>query len=114
MLHYVFAPITYWPIYLVNFLLLTQWEAFCSHENRKLSGLALRQCIELGYHRSTRRLRSNYDPLRLEMRKRAFWCAYGIDCSAAINLGRPLGIAYQEIDAEVNDPNTQASNENPS
>lgn len=69
---------------------------------RKLTGLALRQCIELGYHRSATRfaiLKSN--PLRLEMRKRAFWCAYGIDCQVAITLGRPLGIPDQEVDAEV-------------
>ncbi|KAK7210899.1 hypothetical protein V2G26_018077 [Clonostachys chloroleuca] len=34
------------------------------------------------------------------MRKRAFWCAFGIDCYAALILGRPLGNLIQEVDAE--------------
>ncbi|KAJ9611976.1 hypothetical protein H2200_003571 [Cladophialophora chaetospira] len=66
----------------------------------KLSGLALRQCIELGYHRSARRFGSTANPLRLELRRRAFWCAYILDCAGAITLGRPLGIPHQEVDAE--------------
>lgn len=69
--------------------------------NRKLSGIALRQCIELGYHRSTKRIGSNQTPLQVELRKRAFWCAQGIDCTYALRLGRPLGIQLHEIDAEV-------------
>lgn len=68
----------------------------------KLSGLALRQSIELGYHRGPKRFGgSTVDCLRLEMRKRAFWCAFGIDCVATVTLGRPLGIPLREIDAEV-------------
>ncbi|RFU28297.1 hypothetical protein B7463_g8032, partial [Scytalidium lignicola] len=66
----------------------------------KLAGLALRQCIDLGYHRNSRRLRTMANPLQLELRKRVFWCAYAIDCMAAIMLGRPLGIPCQEFDAE--------------
>ncbi|KAJ5157920.1 uncharacterized protein N7482_009020 [Penicillium canariense] len=66
----------------------------------KLSGLALRHCIELGYHRSANRFRSSTSPLQLELRKRVFWCAYGLDCSSAITLGRPLGIAYEDVDVE--------------
>lgn len=69
--------------------------------NRKLSGLALRQCIELGYHRRVKRTGSSLEPLRLELQKRVFWCAYIIDCTAASMLGRPLGMPPQEIDAEV-------------
>lgn len=68
---------------------------------RKLSGLALRQCIELGYHRRSNQTRSLPNVLQLEMRKRVFWCAQGIDCSYALRLGRPLGIQPFEIDAEV-------------
>jgi len=68
---------------------------------RSLAGLALRQCIELGYHRSARKLALALDPLRLEMRKRVFWCSYGIDRAASISLGRPFGIPDQEIDIEV-------------
>ncbi|RKL08437.1 hypothetical protein BFJ71_g1724 [Fusarium oxysporum] len=66
----------------------------------KLSGTALRQCIELGYHRSVNPFGSKTGTLRLEMRKRAFWCTFGIDCYAATILGRPLGIPLQEVDAE--------------
>ncbi|CZR68640.1 related to purine utilization positive regulator [Phialocephala subalpina] len=65
-----------------------------------LSGLALRQCIELGYHRSARKFSLSLDPLRLEMRKRVFWCSYGIDRAASMTLGRPFGIPDQEIDIE--------------
>ncbi|KAJ3549266.1 hypothetical protein NM208_g585 [Fusarium decemcellulare] len=66
----------------------------------KLSGLALRQCIELGYHRGIRRFAPAASPLQKEMRKRVFWVAQGIDCTFAVKLGRPLGIPLQEIDAE--------------
>lgn len=69
--------------------------------SRKLSGLALRQCIELGYHRSTRRFGSGGGSLQLEMRKRVFWCAHGIDCMTALTLGRPLGLSIHDVDAEV-------------
>ncbi|KPM46480.1 hypothetical protein AK830_g220 [Neonectria ditissima] len=66
----------------------------------KLAGLALRQCIDLGYHRNSKRFRSTTDPLRLELRKRVFWCAYVMETQAAVMLGRPQGIPYQEVDAE--------------
>ena len=68
---------------------------------RKLAGLALRQCIDLGYHRNSKRLKSTANPLRLEMRNRVFWCAYAMESQAAMMLGRPQGIPYQEVDAEV-------------
>jgi hypothetical protein len=70
-------------------------------KNRKLAGLALRQCIDLGYHRNSTRLRLNAYPLRLELRRRVFWCAYAMECAAAVMLGRPIGIPDQEVDAEV-------------
>lgn len=69
--------------------------------NRKLSGLALRQCIELGYHRCAKRIGASQDALHLELRKRVFWCTQGIDCMYALRLGRPLGIQLHEVDAEV-------------
>ncbi|KAH6974178.1 fungal-specific transcription factor domain-containing protein [Ilyonectria sp. MPI-CAGE-AT-0026] len=65
-----------------------------------LSGLALRQCIKLGYHRTHKHFGLTPNPLKQEMRKRVFWCAFGIDCMAALTLGRPLGIPLQEVDAE--------------
>ncbi|KAF5260770.1 hypothetical protein FOXYS1_8578 [Fusarium oxysporum] len=76
------------------------WYPTQDHCRRKLSGIALRQCIELGYHRSVNPFGSKTGTLRLEMRKRAFWCTFGIDCYAATILGRPLGIPLQEVDAE--------------
>ena len=68
---------------------------------RKLAGLALRQCIDLGYHRNTKHLTTPKDLLQVELRKRVFWCAYVIETQAAVMLGRPLGIPYQEVDVEV-------------
>jgi len=70
---------------------------------RKLSGLAIRHCIELGYHRSVKRFRPNTDPLTSELSKRVFWVAYDIDRAAAFILGRPFGIADQMIDVEVSE-----------
>ncbi|KAI2695446.1 transcriptional regulator family: Fungal Specific TF [Penicillium roqueforti] len=66
----------------------------------KLAGLALRQCIDLGYHRNTKHLAAPKDLLQVELRKRVFWCAYVIETQAAVMLGRPLGIPYQEVDVE--------------
>ncbi|KAF9877052.1 hypothetical protein CkaCkLH20_05318 [Colletotrichum karsti] len=67
----------------------------------KLSGIALRQCIELGYHRKAGRHGKDQNMLQLEMRKRAFWCAQWIDCACALRLGRPLGIQLFDVDAEL-------------
>ncbi|KAK4949750.1 hypothetical protein LTR10_011592 [Elasticomyces elasticus] len=70
---------------------------------RRLSGLALRQCIEFGYHRhvNVMGMASTSTPLRTELRKRAFWCAWTVDTMAATILGRPLALQYQEVDCEV-------------
>ncbi|CAH0017046.1 unnamed protein product [Clonostachys rhizophaga] len=67
----------------------------------ELSGLALRKCIGLGYHRSAKRHAPAANMLRHELRKRVFWVAQGLDCTMALRLGRPLGIPLQEIDAEL-------------
>ncbi|VUC37189.1 unnamed protein product, partial [Clonostachys rosea] len=67
----------------------------------KLAGQALRQCISLGYHRHQKNRDPTMSKLQLEMQKRAFWSAYSMECSAAVMLGRPLSLHYQEIDAEV-------------
>ncbi len=63
--------------------------------------MAIRHCIELGYHRSVKRVRPNTDVLTREMSKRIFWVAYDIDRAAAFTLGRPFGISDQMIDVEV-------------
>ncbi|KZF23929.1 hypothetical protein L228DRAFT_227756 [Xylona heveae TC161] len=65
-----------------------------------LSGFALRQCMELGLHRNTRKYYRKQDPLRFEIGKRVFWCSYGLDRAAAITLGRPFGIMDKDIDVE--------------
>lgn len=69
--------------------------------DRKLSGMAIRQCVELGYHRSTERYRPHADALTKELSKRCFWVAYDLDCVSSFILGRPKGIPDNAIDAEV-------------
>lgn len=68
---------------------------------RKITGLALRQCIELGYHQKSRRFGPVDDDLHLQMRRRTFWCAYGIECTLALWLGRPLSLPLHDISVEV-------------
>lgn len=68
---------------------------------RNLSGLALRQCIELGYHRNIKQINSRISILRLELRKRVFWCAYQMDCASSVNLGLPLSLPIQKVNTEV-------------
>lgn len=36
-----------------------------------------------------------------ELRKRIWWTIYNLDRSLAVGLGRPLGIADSEVDADV-------------
>lgn len=66
----------------------------------KLSGLALRQCIDLGYHRTASRYGATTNPMRLQMQRRVFWTAFTIDCSQSTTLGRPLGVPVHEVNAE--------------
>jgi hypothetical protein len=63
--------------------------------------MAIRHCVELGYHRSAERYRSSADVLTKEMSKRCFWVAYDIDRVASFILGRPVGIPDKVIDVEV-------------
>ncbi|EXJ84041.1 hypothetical protein A1O3_04708 [Capronia epimyces CBS 606.96] len=66
-----------------------------------LSGLALRQCLELGLHRKIRWSKMKSNSLKVELRKRVFWCSYNLDRAVAITLGRPVGIADHDIDVEL-------------
>lgn len=66
-----------------------------------LSGLALRQCIELGFHRKIPWSKVESDALKAQMRVRVFWCSYNLDRAAAVTLGRPVGIADCDIDVDV-------------
>ncbi|KAH7123034.1 fungal-specific transcription factor domain-containing protein [Dactylonectria macrodidyma] len=67
----------------------------------RISGVAIRYCVELGYHRSVNRYRKQSNPLVAEMSKRCFWVAYDIDRVASFILGRPVGIPDDCIDAEM-------------
>lgn len=103
MLCHIFHSITSRIVSLVCHLFtdpLLNWYALL-RKNRRFSGLAMRQCIELGYHRSHAVLGVTLDPLRLELRKRVFWSSWVIDCLAACILGRPLALRNQEFDCEV-------------
>ncbi|CAH0021253.1 unnamed protein product [Clonostachys rhizophaga] len=71
------------------------------NEYRKLSGMAMRLCIELGYHRSVSRYRRHANPLVAEISKRCFWVAYDIDRMISFYLGRPIGISDDWIDVEL-------------
>lgn len=63
--------------------------------------MAIRHCVELGYHRSTKKYRTTADVLTKEMSTRCFWVAYDIDRVTSFILGRPTGIADSAIDVEV-------------
>ncbi|CAK7230265.1 hypothetical protein SBRCBS47491_007528 [Sporothrix bragantina] len=78
-----------------------------------LSGLALRQCIELGLHRPrpddmptavaanstiTTPTASSTATSAGEHRKRLFWSAYIFERKTALVLGRPFALADEEID----------------
>lgn len=67
----------------------------------QISGLAIRRCVELGYHRSVEKYRSAAGPLAKEMSKRCFWVAYDIDRVVSFILGRPVAIPDGAIDVEV-------------
>ncbi|CAI7653979.1 unnamed protein product [Penicillium bialowiezense] len=58
-------------------------------------GLALNLAIGINLHR--KESISTQDTMTAEMCKRVFWCAYVINCSMAINMGRPLGIQESDI-----------------
>ncbi|BCS25405.1 uncharacterized protein APUU_50116S [Aspergillus puulaauensis] len=66
----------------------------------KLAGQALRQCVNLGYHRSSKHLLTNISPKEQELQKQVFWSAYQMECAAAVMLGRPLSLRFEDIDAE--------------
>lgn len=99
MLRDLFAQSSDWAVYLVRPPQRTHQIPLTFA--RKLSGLALRQCIDLGYHRTASRPGATTNPIRLQMQRRAFWTAFTIDCSQSTTLGRPLGVPVHEVNAEV-------------
>jgi len=66
-----------------------------------LSGLAVRQCIELGLHRDIPWSRVESNPLKTEMRRRVFWSSYNLDRASAVTLGRPASISDYDIDVAL-------------
>ncbi|KAF2871916.1 fungal-specific transcription factor domain-containing protein, partial [Massariosphaeria phaeospora] len=65
-----------------------------------LSGLALRQCTELGLHRKITWNKIDSNCLKTQIRRRVFWCCYSLDRAVAVSLGRPQGISDGDIDVE--------------
>ncbi|KAJ5088020.1 fungal-specific transcription factor domain-containing protein [Penicillium angulare] len=59
------------------------------------TGLALNLAIGIDIHR--KESISGQDTKSAEMFKRVFWSAYVMNCSMAINMGRPLGIQESDI-----------------
>ncbi|KAI9932432.1 hypothetical protein ASPWEDRAFT_46965 [Aspergillus wentii DTO 134E9] len=59
------------------------------------TGLALHLAIGIDLHR--KESLSGQNLLVTEMSKRIFWSAYVMNCSMAINMGRPLGIQESDI-----------------
>lgn len=66
-----------------------------------LSGLALRQCTELGLHRKMCWSKFDSNPLKVQLRRRIFWCCYNLDRAISVTLGRPQGITDGDINVEV-------------
>ncbi|KIW64535.1 hypothetical protein PV04_09461 [Phialophora macrospora] len=63
-----------------------------------LSGLAMRDCLELGFHRE---VADGSDPLTVDMRRRIFWTAYYMDRSICAALRRPFSIPDLAINAQL-------------
>ena len=59
------------------------------------TGLALNLAIGIDLHR--REALHGQSTKMAELFKRIFWCAYVMNCSVAINMGRPLGIQQSDI-----------------
>ena len=59
------------------------------------TGLALNLAIGIDLHR--KESIAEQDTMNAEMCKRVFWGAYVMNCSMAINMGRPLGIRESDI-----------------
>jgi hypothetical protein len=60
-------------------------------------GLAMRTCLDFGFHRETSYLRLSQH--ETELRRRLFWSVYIIERYTAWSLGRPFSVAEEEIDA---------------
>ena len=64
-----------------------------------LSGLAMRQCLELGLHRQRSVTVQNFK--EDQRRKRLFWSLYIFDRKTALILGRPFSVSEKEIEVDL-------------
>lgn len=101
-------------------LLICQYRTGSSIKDNSASmwhtvGIAVRMCLELGLHRESAyplKQSSELDATKLsafrnqELGRRCFWCVVTMDRITSNILGRPLGIADQDIDAAL--PSSQS------
>jgi Fungal specific transcription factor domain len=69
-----------------------------------LSSMILARAIELGYHRSSKKIVLPIDQrnaLSIELRKRVFWSILGVQVTIAVKLGRPMAISAKDMDVEL-------------
>jgi hypothetical protein len=59
----------------------------------------MRQCLELGLHKQ--RVVEDHQVVADQSRKRLFWSVYIFERKTALVLGRPFGIASEEIDVDI-------------
>ncbi|KAH8893645.1 hypothetical protein GQ53DRAFT_745106 [Thozetella sp. PMI_491] len=64
-----------------------------------LSGLAIRQCLELGLHKQ-RNMDARYNSY-IQHRKCIFWSAYIFERKTSLVLGRPFALSDEEIDVDM-------------
>ncbi|CAG9990004.1 unnamed protein product [Clonostachys byssicola] len=85
---------------LTDILLLAQYVSLSPSKGNlwTLSGLAIRACIELGFHWETN-LVLRITQAQLNERRRLFWAAYYFDRLLVVTIGRPLGIEEQSLGA---------------
>ena len=62
-------------------------------------GLAMRTAIDLGLHREAHY--TQIKPYQCQLRRRLFWTVYFLDRIVSVSLGRPVGIADQDIDTQM-------------
>lgn len=55
-----------------------------------LTGMAMRQCIEYGYHHEVLQHSMNASPLEIDMKRRLFWTTYKVRCSRVGIYLRPV------------------------
>lgn len=58
-----------------------------------VSGMAMRLCIELGFHNEDFTFWSNADSLSKDEARRLFWCAYILDRRGSMLMGRPTHLS---------------------